>query len=60
MRAQTTVWPGGLASLGGKQVFEKIEPQDTVSLIDMNHLKQPIALTNPQSNPQTMFEELHH
>ena len=50
MRAQTTVWPGGLASLVVKQVFEKIEPQDTVSLIDMNHLKQSIALTNPQSN----------
>ena len=35
-----------------------IEPQETVSLIDMNHLKQQIRLKTPESNPQTMIEQI--
>ena len=48
MRAQTTAWPSGLACNVIKQLFEKYEPKDMVSLIDMNHLKQKIALSNEQ------------
>ena len=36
MRAQTPDWPSGLASMVVKQLFDKFEPQDTMSLIDMN------------------------
>ena len=36
MRAQTTDWPSGLVSMVVKQLFDKFEPQDTMSLIDMN------------------------
>ena len=51
MRAQTTEWPSGLACNVIKQLFEKYEPKkDTVSLIDMNCLKQKIGLTNTQGN----------
>ena len=41
-----------------QQLFEKFEPLDVVSLIDMNCLKQQIGLLNPQSNPQTMLEQI--
>ena len=58
MRAQTTEWPSGLACNVIKQLFEKYEPKDTVSLIDMNHLKQKIGLTNMQGNPQELFEQM--
>ena len=58
MRAQTTEWPSGLACNVIKQLFEKYEPKDTVSLIDMNHLKQKIGLTNTQGNPQELFEQM--
>ena len=56
MRAQTPDWPPRLASMVVKQLFDKFEPQDTMSLIDMNQLKQQIWLQTPDSNPQTMFE----
>ena len=36
MQAQTTNWPSDLASLVVKQLFNKFEPQDMVSLINMN------------------------
>ena len=58
MRAQTTAWPSGLACNVIKQLFEKYEPKDTVSLIDMNCLKQKIALSNEQGNPQELFEQI--
>ena len=58
MRAQTTEWPSGLACNVIKQLFAKYEPKDTVSLIDMNRLKQKIGLTNAQGNPQEMFEQM--
>ena len=58
MRAQTTEWPSGLACNVIKQLFEKYEPKDTVSLIDMNRLKQKIGLTNAQGNPQELFEQM--
>ena len=57
MRAQTTEWPSGLACNVIKQLFEKYEPKDTVSLLDMNHLKQIIGLTNTQGNRQELFEQ---
>ena len=41
-----------------KQMFDKLEPQDTVSLIDMNQLKQCIDLQTPESNPQSLFEQM--
>ena len=41
-----------------KQLFDKFEPQDTVSLIDMNQLKQHIDLQTPKSNPQSLFEQM--
>ena len=58
MRAQTPDWPTGLASLVVKQLFDKFERQDTMSLIDMNCLKQQIGLKTPESNPQMMFEQI--
>ena len=58
MRAQTTEWPSGLACNVIKQLFEKYEPKDTVSLIDMNRLKQKIGLTNAQGNPQELFKQM--
>ena len=58
MRAQTTAWPSGLACNVIKQLFEKYELKDTVSLIDMNHLKQKIGLSNAQGNPQELFEQI--
>ena len=58
MRAQTTEWPSGLACNVLKQLFEKYEPKDTVSLIDMNRLKQKIGLTNAQGNHQELFEQM--
>ena len=36
MQAETTKWPSGLASMVVKQLFDKFEPHDMVSLIDMN------------------------
>ena len=41
-----------------KQLIEKFEPQDTVSMIDMNQLKQYIGLQTPESNPQSLFEQM--
>ena len=58
MRAQTTEWPSRLACHVIKQLFEKYEPKDTVSLIDMNRLKQKIGLTNTQGNPQELFKQM--
>ena len=55
MRAQTPDWPSGLVSMVVNHLFNKFEPQDTMSLIDMNHLKQQIGLKTLESNPQTMF-----
>ena len=36
IRAQTTDWPSGLASIIVKQLFNRFKLQDMVSLIDMN------------------------
>ena len=58
VRAQTPDWPSGLVGMVVKQLFDKFEPQDTMSLIDMNHLKQQIGLKTLESNPQTMFEQI--
>ena len=58
MRAQTPDWPSGLVSMVVNHLFNKFEPQDTMSLIDMNHLKQQIGLKTLESNPQTMFEQI--
>ena len=58
MRAQTTNWPSGLASMVVNQLFDKFKPHDMVLLIDMNQLKQCIGLQPPQSNPQTMFDHI--
>ena len=58
MRAQMMTWPQGLASSIINQLFEKYEPHDTVSMIDMNRLKQKIGLPTPDSNPQIMFEQI--
>ena len=58
MRAQTDNWPSGLASMVMRQLFDKFKPQDTVSLIDMNQLKQRIGLQTPESNPQLLFEQM--
>ena len=55
MRAQMMAWPQGLASSVINQLFEKYEPHDTVSMIDMNRLKQKTGLPTPDSNPQIMF-----
>ena len=48
----------GLACNVIKQRFEKYEPKDTVSLIDMNRLKQKIGLSNAQGSPQELFEQI--
>ena len=48
-------WPQGLASSVINQLFEKYEPHDTVSMINMNRLKQKTGLPTPDSNPQIMF-----
>ena len=58
MRAQTPDWPSGFVSLVVKCLFDKFEPQDTMSLIDMNCLKQQIGLKTLESNPQMMFEQI--
>ena len=58
MRAQTTNWPPELAGMVMKQLFDKFKPHDMVSLIDMNQLKQCNGVQTPQSNPQTMFEQI--
>ena len=44
MQAQKTEWPSDLASLVVKQLFDNFEPQDSMSLIDMNHLNKCIGL----------------
>ena len=48
----------GLASSIINQLFEKYDPHDTVSMIDMNRLKQKIGFPTPESNPQIMFEQI--
>ena len=58
MRAQTPDWPSGLVSMVVKQLLDKFEPQDTMSLFDTNHLQQQIGLKTLESNPQTMFEQI--
>ena len=58
MRTQTTGWPQGLASSIVNQLFEEYEPHDTVSMNDMNRLKQKIGLPTPDSNPQIMFKQI--
>ena len=58
VRAQMLAWPQRLASLVTNQLFEKYEPHNTVSMIDMNTLKQNIGLPTPDSNPQIMFEQI--
>ena len=58
MQAQTPAWPHGLASAVVNQLFEKYEPHHTVSMINMNRLKQKIVLPTPNSNPQIMFEQV--
>ena len=40
------------------QLFERYKLHDTVSMADMNQLKQIIRLPTPQSNLQTMFEQI--
>ena len=39
-------------------LFEKYEPHDTISMIDMNRLKQRIELPIQDSNPQILFEQI--
>ena len=58
MRAQTLAWPCGLASMVVNQLFEKYEPHNTVSMINMNRLKEKIGLPTPDSNHQIMFEQI--
>ena len=58
MQPQTADWPSGLASMVMKQLFDKLKPQDTVSLIDMNRFKQHIGLQTPDSNPESLFEQM--
>ena len=58
MQAQKTEWPSDLASLVVKQLFDNFEPQDIMSLIDMNHLNKCIGLQTCKSNPQMMFEQI--
>ena len=41
-----------------KQLFDKFEPQDTLSFINMNRLEQHIALQTLESNPQCLFEQM--
>ena len=41
-----------------KKLFHKFEPQDMVSLINMNQLKQCIGLQTQESNPQSSFEQM--
>ena len=53
MQAQTTDWISGLASMVVKQLCDKFEPQDMVSLITMNQLKQCIGLQMLECNPQS-------
>ena len=53
-----TAWLQGLASSILNQLLEKYEPHDTVSMIDMNQLKQKIGLPTLQRNPQIMFEQI--
>ena len=40
MRAQTPDWPSRLARMVVKQLYDKFEPQEHMSLINMNQLKQ--------------------
>ena len=58
MCAQTDEWPSGLARMVVKQLFNKFEPQDMVSLNNMNQLKQHIGLQTPESNCQSLFEQM--
>ena len=58
MQAQMPAWPWGLASMVVNQLFEKYKPHNTVSMIDMNRLKQKIGLPMPDSNLQIMFEQI--
>ena len=58
MRAPTMAWPQGFTSSVVNQLFEQYEPHDTVSMIDMNRLKQKIGLPTLDSNPQIMFEQI--
>ena len=53
-----TKWPSGLASMVVKQLFNIFEPHNTVSLIDMNQLKQCNGLQTLESDPQVMFEQM--
>ena len=53
-----TDWLQGLASSVINPIFEKYKAHDTVSMIDMNWLKQKIRLPTPESNPQNMFEQI--
>ena len=58
MQAQTVDWPSGLVSMVMKQLFDKYELEDMVSLINMNQLKQYIGLQTLESNPQSLFEQI--
>ena len=58
MQAQMPSWPQGLTSVVVNQLFEKYEPHNTVSMINVNRLKQKIGLPTPDSNPQVMFEQI--
>ena len=58
MQAQTDEWPSGLPSMVMKQLLDKFQPQDTVSLINMNQLKQCIGLQTLESNPESLFEHM--
>ena len=41
-----------------ESIVEKYKPHNTVSMINMNRLKQKIGLPTPDSNPQIMFEQI--
>ena len=58
MQAQMPVWPQGMASVVVNQLFEKYEPHNTFSMINMNRLKQKIGFPTPDRNPQVMFEQI--
>ena len=57
-QAFAMVWLQGLTSSIMNQLIKNYELHDTVSMIEMNQLKQKIRLPMLQSNPQIMFEQI--
>jgi hypothetical protein len=56
-KAMTTAWPNGLAHLVVRALFEKYQPQDTMTRVELRQRLNKISMKK-DTDPATLFEQV--